>query len=148
MGRILIATAAIALALFFRQIAQSYPTAAARLPILLSWTVILLAGAAIVERLLLWRRESAAGTGRLVPPFDARAIGIGAAFALLCAAYAAAITHAGYLVATPLFLLLSLGALRPIGWGPILVATLAVTGVIWLVFINFLGLPLPLFFGE
>ncbi|MBY6153802.1 tripartite tricarboxylate transporter TctB family protein [Vannielia litorea] len=148
MGRILVAMAAIALALFFRYTAQDYPRAAARLPTLLGWAVILLALLAIGGQLMAWRRQSAEGALRLIPAIDTRAITIGVCFAGLSIAYAAAITVVGYLIATPVFLLVSLGALRPIGWSRILITTALVTGVIWAVFIHFLGLPLPLYPGA
>lgn len=148
MGRIFVATAAIALAVFFRHIAEGYPTAAARLPKLLGLIVILLGAAAIVSQVLRWRRQHAEGVLELLPPINAPALGIGAAFAALSIAYAGSITVLGYLIATPAFLLIAFGALRPIGWRNILLTTAAVTGVIWAVFINFLGLPMPLFPGA
>ena len=83
-----------------------------------------------------------------MPPIDKTAFGIGVLFAALCVAYAASIHVLGYLIATPVFLLVALGALRPISWPNILLTVIAVTGVIWAVFINFLGLPMPLFPGA
>lgn len=148
MGRILVASAAVALALFFRHTAQNYPSAAARLPNLLGLIIILLGTAVIVAQALEWRRQSADGQLQLVPPIDKTAFGIGVLFAALCVAYAASIHVLGYLIATPVFLLVALGALRPISWPNILLTVIAVTGVIWAVFINFLGLPMPLFPGA
>lgn len=145
MGRILVALAAIALVFFFWSEAAAYPRTAARLPNLLGWIVLILALAAIAQTLLVWRREKAAGTLVLIPPFAWRDIAVGAGFAGLIVLYAWSINHVGYLVATPLFLLIPLAVLRPIGWTATVLTTLVVTGFIWAVFVYFLNLSIPLY---
>lgn len=144
MGRILVAVVAIAIALFLQGEAEGYPRAAARLPTLLGYVVILLALLAIGQALLGWRRARAAGT---LPPVAMpawRDVATGLAFVGLIVLYAWSIPVLGYLIATPLMLLLPLAALRPVGWTAALVTVVVVTGVIWIVFVGFLNLPIPL----
>ena len=144
MGRILIAAVAIGAAVFLYSEAAGYPRAARRLPQLLSFVVGLLAALAIVQALVGLHRERAEGAGPLLSAPPWRQVGIGLAFVGLIAAYAWAIPIAGYLVATPLMLALPLVALRPVGWPAIGVTVVAVTGVIWAIFVWFLNLPVPL----
>lgn len=144
MGRILVAAAAIAIALFLQGEAEGYPRAAARLPTLLGHLVILLALLAIGQALLGWRRDRAAGRLSLVSVPAWRDVATGLAFVGLILLYAWSIPVLGYLIATPLMLLLPLAALRPVGWGAALATVVVVTGVIWIVFAWFLNLPIPL----
>ena len=145
MGRILTALAAIALVFFFWREASSYPATAARLPDLLGWVLLVFALLAIGQELLRWRRERAAGTLVILPPHDWRNIAVGAGFVGLVVLYAWGIQHAGYLIATPLFLLVPLIVLRPVGWIATLGTVLLVTGSIWGIFIYLLNLPIPLY---
>lgn len=148
MGRILVAVAAIAFALFFRNIAQDYPRAAARLPTILANAVVLLAVIGIGAELLKWRRQASAGTLHILPTIDGKAIGIGVAFVALTFVYAASIQVLGYLISTLSFLLISFFALRPMGAVAMGLSAVAVTVCIWAVFIYFLGLPLPILPGA
>ena len=145
MGRILTALAAIALAFFFWHEAAGYPATAARLPNLLGSVVLILAVLAIAQELLFRRRAGATGMSAPMAGFDRRNVAIGAGFVGLIVLYAWGIQHAGYLIATPIFLLVPLIALRPVGWGAMLATAVAVTGVIWGVFVYFLNLPIPLY---
>ena len=148
MGRILVAAAVIALALWMRSEAQGYPRAAERLPSLLGYAVILLAVLAIAQVLLGWRRDRADGAVEPSSPPGARDVAIGAAFVGLLALYAWAIPVVGYLLATPVMLAAPIAALRPVGWAAAAITVVAVTGVIWAVFVWFLNLPVPLLPGA
>lgn len=148
MGRILIALAAVALALLFRFEATSYPAAAAQMPNLVGLVVIFMAVLAVAQELLRWRRESADGSFRIATPPSQKAMTIGAAFIALIIAYAYAVPHVGYLLATAVFLFLPMAALRPASW-PVIVLTVGlVLAVIWAVFVGFLGLPIPFLPGA
>jgi hypothetical protein len=144
MGRILVAVTAIAITLFLQGEAEDYPRAAARLPTLLGYLVILLALLAIGQVLLGWRRDRAEGTLSLVSMPAWRDVAIGLAFAGLIVLYAWSIPVLGYLIATPLMLLVPVAALRPVGWKAATTTVVVVTGVIWIVFVWFLNLPIPL----
>ena len=148
MGRIAVAVAAIAAALFMQAEAAGYPRAASRLPVLLGYVVILLAVLAIAQVLLGWRRDRAADRLEVVALPRWQEVAIGTGFVGLTVLYAWSIPRIGYLVATPLMLLAPIAALRPVGWRPAAVTVVAVTGVIWLVFVWFLNLPLPLYPGD
>lgn len=148
MGRILVAGALIAVALYMQAEAAGYPRVARRLPMLLGYVVIALAALAIVQQTLLWRRERARGTLKLASAPPWRELAIGSAFVLLIVLYAWAIPVLGYLIATPLMLLLPIVALRPIGPKLALVAVTAVTASIWALFVWFLNLPIPLYPGA
>ena len=148
MGRILVAVAAIGAALYMYFTAEGYPGAARRLPELLSILVILLALLAIVQAIAEMRRKRAERGRPFVTMPEWKKVGIGVAFVALVAAYAWSIPVIGYLIATPLMLALPMIALRPVGWPAIGVTIVAVTGIIWLIFLWFLNLPLPLFPGA
>lgn len=141
MGRILIALAAVALALLFRSEAAAYPAAAAQLPNLVGILVMVLAVLAIGQEVV--RRRRVAGTAPLVTLPTRRAVTIGGGFIALIVAYVYAVPHVGYLVATVVFLLAPMAALRPASWPVIALTIVVVMGVIWGVFVGFLGLPIP-----
>ncbi|PRD40610.1 hypothetical protein C5748_25935 [Phyllobacterium phragmitis] len=145
MGRILVALAAIAAVFFFWSEAANYPRTAARLPNILGWVVLILAILAIVQTLFTWRRQKAEGTLVFIPEIQWRDIAVGGGFSGLIILYAWSIRHVGYLVATPLFLLIPLAVLRPIGWTASILTTLVVTAFIWGVFVYFLKLSIPLY---
>lgn len=144
MIRIVVALSAIALAMVFRAEADGYPVAAARLPLLVSWGVIILSVLMILEVVVPRLRDGTAAR-LLVPPIDWRELGRSALFIGLVFAYAWAIEPAGYFVATPLFLILSLAIFRAVGWGVILAVTAGITAATWVVFVSFLNLPISLF---
>lgn len=148
MGRTLVAVAAIGAALYMYFTAGGYPGAARRLPEILSILVIVLSLLAIVQALVEVRRKRAERGKPLFTMPDWTKVGIGLAFVALVAAYAWSIPVIGYLIATPLMLALPLIALRPVGWPAIGITIVSVTGVIWLIFLWFLNLPIPLFPGA
>ena len=148
MGQIVVALAAIALALFFRNEAASYPPTAARLPELLSVVIVLLAAAAIAQ--VVWSRlrprpALAEAETDSDTPTDWRSLALGAGFLTLIILYAFSITRIGYLIATPLFLAIPLAVLRPIGLVAAVSTIAAVTAVIFGVFVWFLNLSIPLY---
>jgi hypothetical protein len=145
MGQIFVSLSAILLVAVFRSQTVNYPKTAARLPDLIGWVVVLLACLAIVQVLFDWRRQRAAGTLVVFPAPDWRAVGIGGAFLALILIYALSINMVGYLIATPLFMLIPFLILRPIGRVAAIATAGTVTVFIWLVFFWFLRLSIPLF---
>lgn len=149
MGRVLVVACVIGAAIYMWTEAAGYPSAARRLPRLLAVVVGLLGALALVQAVLRLAAERRAGApGPLAARPSGRGLVIGVGFVALIAAYIWSIPRLGYLVATPLMMLLPLAALRPVGWGGIGLAILAVTGTIWAIFIWFLGLPIPLYPGD
>ena len=150
MGRIVVAGLTIGICAYLSSLAGDYPRAARRLPQILALCVMGLAAAGIVQAVvqILGERRHAGDPPPLftAPPREDVVVGLG--FVALVAAYIWAIPHAGYLVATPLMLLVPLAVLRPIGWLGIGITLLAVTGGILLIFIWFLNLPIPLIPGD
>lgn len=147
MGRILVAVAIIGAALFMYITAGSYPGAARRLPQLLAVVVMLLGVFAVVQAVIGLYRARADDKPLLRLP-DWRRVAIGVAFVAFVFAYAWSIPHLGYLIATPLMLAVPLAALRPVGWPAMGITVVAVTGVIWFIFVWFLQLPIPLYPGA
>lgn len=159
MGRIMVALAGIGLVIFMWGEAASYPPTARKLPDLLGWVVLILAVLAIAQEVLQWGRARLAAEGGAgssdagaddtgadtSAPVDWRGIGLGAAFVALIVVYARTIEVVGYMVATPLFLALPLIALRPVSLRTGLLTIVAVTAVIYGVFVWFLRLNIPLF---
>lgn len=148
MGRIFVVACVILVAIFMWIEAASYPNAARRLPQLIAGLVIFLGLVAIIQTALRLARERQTGEGALLTLPDRENLIIGLGFMALIAAYIRAIPLIGYLPATILMLLLPMAVLRPVGWGGILITIAAVIGVIWGIFIWFLGLPIPLFPGA
>ncbi|CAN0587124.1 unnamed protein product [Ectocarpus sp. 12 AP-2014] len=148
MSRILVALAAITIAVFFQVEAASYPRVAARLPTLISYFMIGLALIAIAQQVVAWRRlpEDANRFAIEFPEWDR--ILSGAIFIALTTSYAWAITTIGYLIATPAFLLSTLLIFRATNLWIILLTSAGVTFAIWVIFVNFLRLPIPLLPGA
>lgn len=145
MTRLLVALAAIIIALIFRNEAAGYPRVAAQLPKLITSVMIGLALLAIVQQLLAWRQVTdGASRYALTMPSWPR-IRDGSVFVALIVLYAWAITSIGYLIATPAFLLSSLFIARATKPWIILLTAAVVTLAIWVIFVNFLRLPIPLF---
>ncbi|WP_405402140.1 tripartite tricarboxylate transporter TctB family protein [Paracoccus sp. Ld10] len=148
MGQIVVAVAAIALALFCRAEAAAYPVTAGRLPDLLGIVIVVLAVIAIAnvawERLRARPAVAQAGPASETPT-DWRSLALGAGFLALVILYALSITRIGYLIATPLFLAIPLIVLRPIGLVPAVSTIVAVTAVIFGIFVWFLNLSIPLY---
>ena len=148
MGRILVAIAAIALALFFRSEAADYRLAASRLPDVVGGVLIVLSVLMIVQVLMSWRKASADGSLSILPRVESRSIMLGVAFVLLVFVYAWSIQTIGYLIATPGFLLIALVALKPVNWLWVVAITAIITASIWAIFIFFLNMPILLYPGS
>lgn len=148
MGRILVAIAAIALALFFRYEAADYRLAASRLPDVVGGVLILLSAMMIVQVLMTWRRASADGNLTILPSVQTHRILLGVAFVVLIFAYAWSIQFIGYLIATPGFMLIAFATLRPVNWLWIMAIIAIVTVSIWAIFIYFLNMPILLYPGS
>ncbi len=145
MGRLVVALAAIGLVFFMWSEAAGYPATARKLPDLLGWVVMVFAVLAVIQQLFIIRKASANGTLGTSDPIDWKNVGLGAAFVALIIAYAWSIGVIGYLIATPLFLAIPLATLRPIGLVPAVLTVVAVTAVIYGVFVWFLQLNIPLY---
>lgn len=70
-------------------------------------------------------------------------VAVAAIFALAMG-YVALMTTLGYIVATALFMAAALAILRTVGWRFALIAGAVLIAVVCLVFVQFLGLPIPL----
>ncbi|WMS44672.1 tripartite tricarboxylate transporter TctB family protein [Acuticoccus sp. MNP-M23] len=145
MGRLVVALAAIGLVFFMWGEASAYPATARKLPDLLGWVVMVLAVLAIAQQALQWRKASANGTLGTSDPINWQGVALGAAFVGLIVAYAWSIGIIGYLIATPLFLTIPLVLLRPVGLLTGALTIIAVTAVIYGVFVWFLRLNIPLY---
>lgn len=148
MGRLVVIACIILLSSFMWIEAGEYPRAARRLPQLLAGIVILLGLIAAVQTMLRLRAASGNADAPLITLPDRNSIIIGAAFIALVGLYIWSIPKLGYLLSTGLMLFLPLAALRPVGWVGIAATVIAVTGAIWLLFIWFLRLPIPLYPGA
>ena len=145
MGRLVVALAAIGLVFFMWSEAAGYPATARKLPDLLGWVVMVLAVLAVLQQVLIMRKASANGTLGTRDPIDWKNVALGAACVGLIIAYAWSIGVIGYLIATPLFLTIPLVTLRPVGLVPGVITVVAVTAVIYGVFVWFLKLNIPLY---
>ncbi|MGI3124878.1 tripartite tricarboxylate transporter TctB family protein [Nitratireductor sp. PBL-C9] len=146
MARALVVFAIIGIATYMLISAENYPPEARYLPQLLASVTIIFGVLGLAQAVpAIWRERggSAQPQQRAGPRW--RAVGVGVAFVLLIAAYISSIRWLGYLVATPLMLFLPLAILRPVGPVGIAATVLSVTGMIWVLFIWFLELPVPLF---
>lgn len=137
--------------------ASQYPRAAAQMPMIYSMAVALLSLAMVASELRLQRRASAfretEGTkayqsvatdeANEVPPAPKRWTAVAAIF-LLAVGYVAVMTTLGYVLATALFMALALAILRTVKWTFALIAGAVLIAMICLVFVQFLGLPIPL----
>lgn len=141
MGYLVVAVSAIGLAIFFNVTASGYPEVAARLPKLLSYTVIALALLMVAET----ARKVLAGRGRkVVADLDRGQVVTIATFSLAIVAYVMVLDLAGYLLATGAFLLGSLLGYRAVSPVRAVAVTIGVVAVIYGLFIYFLRLPIPL----
>ena len=118
------------------------PKAAYQMPRILIALVLLLSVLMIVEQLLQMRKPPSAANGNSLPA-DISLIRIGV-FVSLLFAYVLTITPLGYFIATPLFLLGTLGFLK--STKPHWIAAIAVgfTAFVYLLFVLFLHMPVPM----
>ncbi|WP_217475726.1 tripartite tricarboxylate transporter TctB family protein [Stutzerimonas stutzeri] len=147
MNRLVLGLFGMALAAAFFVSAQGYPEAAAQMPLIYSVTVGLFSLAMVCSELLRWRaarqREvepAVAGEAPTTPPRYA----VTALVFVLAIAYVAAITTLGYVLATVLFMAVALALIRTVSMRFAVIGTVVLVAVVCLVFVQFLGLPIPL----
>ncbi|GHB17675.1 tripartite tricarboxylate transporter TctB family protein [Salinicola rhizosphaerae] len=149
-SRLLLGLFGLAVAGAFFSAASGYPRAAAQMPMIYSVAVGLLSLGMLVDEVAIKRRRSVApGTtpteaGEVqVPAAPKRWLAVVVIFAL-AVGYVAMLTTLGYIVATGLFLALALLVLRTVRPVFALVGSAVLIGIVCLVFVLFLGLPIPL----
>jgi ABC-type multidrug transport system permease subunit len=144
----------VGIAAFFAIDSTGYPDQAAQMPLIYSTVVALLSLTIVAQELISLRRlrtvavessdaqlsddandDKSEAPGRLVAVF---------VIFVLAIIYAALINYAGYLLSTILFMLSSLWVIRKVSIIFSLIGITAVVTVICIVFISFLGLPIPL----
>jgi len=146
-NRLVLGLFGMALAATFFTNAQNYPEAAAQMPLIYSVTVGLLALAMVCSELLRWR---AARRSEALPPEAADEVAGPPRYAVtalvfaLAIAYVAAISTLGYVVSTVLFMAVALLLIRTVSVRFAVIATVVLIAVVCLVFVQFLGLPIPL----
>ncbi|MCW8161809.1 MULTISPECIES: tripartite tricarboxylate transporter TctB family protein [Pseudomonadaceae] len=146
-NRLLLGLFGIALAALFFVNALKYPEAAAEMPLIYSVTVALLSLAMVASELL---RRRPASDAAAVPPDDGEPVALRPRYAataavfVLAIAYVATITTFGYLVSTVAFMAATLLVIRTVSLRFALIATVVLVAVVCVVFIQFLGLPVPL----
>ncbi|WP_342595346.1 tripartite tricarboxylate transporter TctB family protein [Salinicola lusitanus] len=131
--------------------ASQYPRAAAEMPMIYAVAVALMSLAMVASELRLRRqrpaiREPATEASAMAPddaPPPRRWMAVAVIF-LLAVAYVAMMTTLGYVLATALFLALSLSILRTVKWTFAVIAGALLIAMVCLVFVQFLGLPIPL----
>lgn len=133
--------------------ALGYPSRAANMPLIYSVVVALFGAAMVGQEVLgtLRRRRVGAAEGMESPAEDASAESGGRrkqwkamVVFLLAALYIYSISLVGYLLATVAFLGVSLAMIGYVTWRFALVGIVLLVTVVCLVFIGFLGLPVPL----
>ncbi len=139
---ILFATFTIGLGVFFFLSASSMPTSASLFPKLVAVIVLLLSGSMIVQAFAKARNS---GTPehteeQELPVHVVRVV----VYVVLMVSYIFFIPRIGYFIATPLFMLLSYGWLRALGIGRALLVSVAFSVFIYVLFVWFLKLPIPM----
>lgn len=151
-NRLALGVFGMALAATFFVNAQGYPHAAAQMPLIYSVLVGLLSLAMVCSELLRLRKSSRRETEGPVTVGEGAAeaestapprYGITAAVFVLAVAYVATITTLGYLLSTALFMAVALVLIRTVSVRFSLIGTVVLMAVVCLVFIEFLGLPVP-----
>ena len=131
-SRLLLGVFGIVVAGVFFFDASDYPRAAAQMPMIYAVAVGLLSLAMVASELRLQRRAPATG-GSAAEPADREADEA-----------PPAPTTLGYVLATALFMTLALAILRTVKWSFALIAGAVLIAMVCLVFVQFLGLPIPL----
>ncbi len=145
--RLLLGLFGIALAALFFVNARHYPHGAAEMPLIYSVIVALLSLAMIVTELV--RSRTSAGAKGAATVEDGavavrpRYLAAAGVFALAIA-YVALINTLGYLLATVLFMGAALLVIRTVSVRFALIGTASLVAIVCLVFVQFLGLPVPL----
>ncbi|MDZ4164491.1 MAG: tripartite tricarboxylate transporter TctB family protein [Smithellaceae bacterium] len=131
------------LAAVFYYYTLSLAEAAYQLPRILIAVIVLLAIGMFLEAYLKYRRERAGKETREVPE-EGINYKRAAVFALLIFAYILAINPLGYFVTTPVFIIGALYYLKAARMRTILIITVCFTVFVYLLFVKFLHLPIPL----
>ncbi|MFL9812801.1 tripartite tricarboxylate transporter TctB family protein [Stutzerimonas sp. VN223-3] len=146
-NRLVLGLFGMALAAAFFTNAQDYPEAAAQMPLIYSVTVGLLSLAIVCSELLRWRATRQA---EALPPEPVDEVtappryAVTALVFVLAIAYVAAITTLGYVLSTVLFMAVALLLIRTVSVRFAVIGTVVLVAVVCLVFVQFLGLPIPL----
>ncbi len=153
-SRLVMGIFGVGIAAFFAIDSTGYPDQAAQMPLIYSTAVALLSLGIVAQELISLRRHRSVASefsdARLSDDANgdkSEAPGrLGAVFLVFVLAiiYAALINSAGYLLSTILFMLSSLWVIRKVSIIFSLIGITAVVTVICIVFISFLGLPIPL----
>ncbi|WP_413042862.1 tripartite tricarboxylate transporter TctB family protein [Pseudomonas sp. YJ42] len=147
MNRLVLGLFGMALAMVFFSNAQGYPEAAAQMPLIYSVTVGLFSLAMVCSELLRWRAARQREVEPAIPseaPAAPPRYAVTALVFVLAIAYVAAITTLGYVLATVLFMALALVLIRTVSMRFAVIGTVVLVAVVCLVFVQFLGLPIPL----
>lgn len=151
-SRLLLGVFGIVVAGVFFLDASQYPRAAAQMPMIYAVAVALMSLAMVASELRFGRREpatretatEASGPApEAAPPAPRRWMAVATLF-LLAIGYVAVMTTLGYVLATALFMALSLAILGTVKWPFALIAGAVLIAMVCLVFVQFLGLPIPL----
>lgn len=148
-SRLLLGVFGIVVAGVFFFDASQYPRAAAQMPMIYAVAVALMSLAMVASELRLGRRASAtrdtaAETADREAEAAPRRWTAVAAIFLLAVGYVAVMTTLGYVLATALFMALALAILGTVKWTFALIAGAVLIAMVCLVFVQFLGLPIPL----
>ncbi|HDZ39182.1 MAG TPA: tripartite tricarboxylate transporter TctB family protein [Marinobacter sp.] len=153
-SRLVLGIFGVGIAVVFYIDSTGYPDQAAQMPLIYSTAVVLLSLGIVAQELLSLRRhrtvavesrdahsnddangDKSEAPGRLLAVFITFVLAI---------IYSALINYAGYLLSTVAFMLAALLVTRTVSVAFSLVGIAAVVAVICIVFIAFLGLPIPL----
>ncbi|GHA96594.1 tripartite tricarboxylate transporter TctB family protein [Modicisalibacter luteus] len=150
-SRVFLGISGVGVAVLFYVNALEYPDAAAQMPLIYSVTVGLLSLAMVVSEI--WKRKIASGpdtVGEDEPQATEEEKGrmrgkVSAALVFaLAVLYVPLINVLGYLIATVLFMVATLAMIRTVSLKVAAIGIAVLVTVICLVFIAFLGLPIPL----
>ena len=138
----LFAVFTVGLGLYFFVKAFSMPSTAAHFPTIIASLVFLLSASMVVEALRKVRRGggvpgSEAADGKILVT---RVV----SYVALTAAYIFLIPRIGYFVATPLFMIISYSYFRALGTFKVLLVSIGFSIFIYLLFVWFLKLPIPM----
>jgi len=145
-NRLVLGLFGIALAAVFFTQAQGYPAAAAEMPLIYSVMVGLLSLAMLCSELLRWRAAARSDSSATA----AEEVTARPRYAITAAVFALAVAHValigtlGYLLSTLLFMGVSLLLIRTVSVRFAAIGTVVLVVVVCLVFVQFLGLPVPL----
>ncbi|MEC9483915.1 MAG: tripartite tricarboxylate transporter TctB family protein [Halomonas sp.] len=150
-SRVFLGISGVGVAVLFYVNALEYPDAAAQMPLIYSVTVGLLSLAMVISEM--WKKKAASGPDTVdeSEPRTTEEGGRGvrgrvsaALVFALAVAYVPLIDVLGYLIATVLFMVATLAVIRTVTFKVATIGIAVLVTVICLVFIAFLGLPIPL----